>query len=316
MALHELRLSICRKLGYSDSPAPEITNRLNTYINEAHRRLLGMPGMDYLRQARYTLNTVASTPEYSLPTAVSRILSIRDTTNDVVLRGEPWGWYTANTADPTVNSGSPEVWCPRGEVPYIIKPDDSDTSYIASSSASDTQTCFIEGYNDNGVKYSGSFTLTGTTPVATGFRLDQMTKFYLSSKAVGNVSYYEGTTADTVATILPGNSYARHLRIAIWPTPAATYALTIDYLHAVDDMSEWGDEPLVPPDFHWVIEAGARMLEYERLDDRRYAAAKADHDRGVRDLKWFCSQQADGRPMMGGVAINGSRLGPWYPRGT
>ena len=77
-------------------------------------------------------------------------------------------------------------------------------------------------------------------------------------------------------------------------------------------MTESMDEPLVPRDFHWVIEAGAKMLEYEKQDDRRYPAAKGEYEKGVRDLKWFVTQQADGRDGTAGR----SQLGPWYPAGS
>jgi hypothetical protein len=72
------------------------------------------------------------------------------------------------------------------------------------------------------------------------------------------------------------------------------------------------DEPLIPADFHWVIEAGAKMLEYEKTDDRRYPAAKAEYEQGIRDLKWFVTQQASDS----GTVSAPSQLGPWYPAGS
>jgi hypothetical protein len=54
------------------------------------------------------------------------------------------------------------------------------------------------------------------------------------------------------------------------------------------------------------------MLEYEKQDDRRYPAARAEYQQGVRDLKWFVTQQADGGMASGGR----SQLGAWYPAGS
>jgi hypothetical protein len=54
------------------------------------------------------------------------------------------------------------------------------------------------------------------------------------------------------------------------------------------------------------------MLEYEKMDDRRYPAARDEWQKGVRDLKWFVTQQADGV----GTVVGRSQLGPWYPAGS
>ena len=222
MALYEMRLSLCRKLGYADAPSVEVVNRLESYINEIHRRLLGMPGMSYLRQSQTTLDTVASTATYTLDSTVARIIGLRDASNNITLRGMPWEWYQANVPDPSDDTGNPTVWVPTGL------------------------------------------------------------------------------------------STATYLQIALWPTPDSIYTLTLDYVRNVSDLTVAEDVVLVPPDFQWVIEAGAKMLEYEKQDDRRYPAARAEYQQGVRDLKWFVTQQADG----GGAVAGRSQLGAWYPAGS
>jgi hypothetical protein len=222
MAIYEMRLSLCRKLGYSDNPSVEVVNRLESFLNEIHRRLLGLPGLSYLRQTQTTLTTVANTATYTLPTTVARILGLRDAANDVTLQGRSWEWYQANVPDPTADTGTPEVWVPTGL------------------------------------------------------------------------------------------STTRCPMIAIWPTPNDAYTLTLDYVRNVDDLTLSEDVMLVPQDFEWVIESGAKMLEYEKTDDRRYPAARADYEKGIRDLKWFVTQQADS----GGAVRGRSSLGPWYPAGS
>lgn len=315
MALHDLRLSLCRKLGYADTPANEVTTRLTMFLNEIHRRLLGLPGMAYLRQSQTTLTTVASTAGYSLPPDVARIIGMRDATNDAVLRGVPWEWYQANETDATSNTGTPEVWAPVGQVAVATQPSNASAVYVKSTSASDTSTCYIEGIRTGGYLFSDSVTMTGTSSVKVGTPTDivSITKFYLGSSAVGTVTLHEDSGLGTeLARIAIGQSHARYLRIVLWPTPSSVISLTLDYVRQVEDMSENTDEPLVPRDFHWVIEAGAKMLEYEKQDDRRYPAAKAEYEKGIRDLKWFVTQQADGSDMSAGR----SQLGPWYPAGS
>lgn len=222
MAFYDIRVSLCRKLGYADAPASEVVTRLEGFINEIHRRLLGLPGLSYLRQSQTTLVTVANTPTYTLPTTVARIIGMRNAAENIVLRGQSWEWYQSQVPDPTTDVGVPEVWAPYG----------------------------------------------------------------LST------------------TLCP--------MIVLWPTPASIYTLTLDYVRNIDDLTLAEDEVLVPKDFQWVIEAGAKMLEYEKQDDRRYPAAKGEFEKGIRDLKWFVTQQADGMD----VPVQRSSLGPWYPAGT
>jgi len=157
--------------------------------------------------------------------------------------------------------------------------------------------------------------MTGTTTVAIGTLTDivEITKFYLSAAAVGTVTLTEDAVGGTALSRIPiGQTHARYMRIALWPAPSSALSLTLDYVRQIEDMAENTDEPLVPRDFHWVIEAGAKMLEYEKQDDRRYPAAKAEYERGIRDLKWFVTQQADGGGPVGGR----SQLGAWYPAGS
>jgi hypothetical protein len=315
MALHDLRLSLCRKLGYADNPATEVSTRLTMFLNEIHRRLLGLPGMAHLRQSSTTFTTVASTAQYSMPPDVARIVGMRDATNDATLSGQSWEWYMAQEPDPSATTGIPECWVPVGQVAVASQPSDASALYVDSTSASDTNTCYVEGIRTGGYPFSTSVTMTGTTAVAIGSWTDivGITKFYLSAPAVGTVTLTEDAEGGTeLARIAIGQTHARYLRIALWPTPSSAISLTLDYSRQIEDMSEQTDEPLVPRDFHWVIEAGARMLEYEKQEDKRHAIARAEYEKGVRDLKWFVVQQADG----GGGSGGRSQLGAWYPAGS
>jgi hypothetical protein len=319
MTLYDLRVSLFRKLGFSDEPATEVVTRLTGFLNEIHRRVLGLPGMEYLRQSQTTFASVADTAQYSMPPDVARIIALHDTTNDVTVRGEPWAWYAAQTPDPADHTGIPEIWVPVGQVPYAAQPSNASKLYVDSTSASDTSICYVEGTRTGGYPFSSSVTMTGATAVQVGDWTDilAITKFYLSASAVGSVTLTEDAEGGTELARIPiGQTHARYLRIALWPTPSSVNSYTLDYQRQIEDMEQHTDEPLVPRDFHWVIAAGARMLEYEKQDDRRYPAAKVDFEKGVRDLRWFVTQQADGRSLTGGQAFVGSRLGPWYPRGT
>jgi hypothetical protein len=271
--------------------------------------------MEYLRQSQITFASVASTPQYSLPPDVARIIAIRDATNDLTLKGGSWLWYTGHEPDPTATTGTPSVWVPVGQVAVAAQPSDASKLYVDSTSATDTGTCYVEGIRTGGYPFSTAVTMNGVTAVQIGAWSDviAVNKFYLSAAAVGTVTLHEDAEGGTELARIPiGQTSARYLRIALWPTPSSVVTYTLDYLRQVTDFEEPTDEPLIPADFHWVIEAGAKMLEYEKTDDRRYPAARAEYEKGVRDLKWFVTQQASDS----GTMKAPSQLGAWYPAGS
>jgi hypothetical protein len=321
MNLQAMIGSLCRKLNYASTPSSDVSERLTGFINEIHLRVLGLPGLGYLKHTQGQFTSVASNAQKSLPADVARVLSIRDTTNDITLAGKSWEWYARSVPDPSASSGTPTIWAPVGFVGYGTQPTGATKLYVVSSSASDTsQTCFVEGADLEGFPLSSTAKLNGTTRVQIGSGLGlsglgdfrTVNEFYLSNTAVGFVVLTDVTETTYYASLSRGQTYARYLRIALWPTPSDAVTYAIDYERKVDDLSAPMDEPLVPSDFHWVIEAGAKMLEYEKTDDRRYPAAKAEYEQGVRDLKWFVTQQA----IDGGPASTPSQLGAWYPAGS
>jgi len=315
MALEDILEGVYRKLGYTSSPSAEVTERLMGFANEIHRRILGYPGLSGLRQSQTTFSTVASTPQYSLPQDVARIIGIRDTTNDSVLRGQSWEWYAGIEPDPSASTGVSTFWVPAGFSAVSVQPADASKVYVDSTSTSDTGICHIEGTRTGGYPFTQSTTMAGTTAVQIGSWSDitAITKFYLSTSAVGTVTLHEDAEGGTELVRIPiGQSSAKYLRIALWPTPSSAVTLTLDYIRQIPELQSSHDEPLLPTDFHWLLDAGVRMLEYEKMDDRRYPAAVADFQKGVRDLKWFVTQQADGQ----GRAVGRSQLGAWYPAGS
>jgi hypothetical protein len=57
------------------------------------------------------------------------------------------------------------------------------------------------------------------------------------------------------------------------------------------------------------------MLEYEKQEDTRYALAKAEFERGVKELKWWATTQS-GLVLSRSASAEGSQLGAWYPAGS
>lgn len=318
-----LKQRVYRRLGFADTPATEVSTRIGQYINDAHRQLLSMPGMDHLRYGRTTITTVANAIEYGLPWGAERIISMRDTTNDVTLQAETWQWYRAIEPAPADMTGNPEYWIPVGYRAVQKQPSDSSTIYIKSSSASDTtQKVSAEFVRDDSgyvrtLTFGEYYTLTGATAVSLGANIPQINKVWLDSAPLGYVTLWEddATTGTLLATLPIGKTNFRFYSFALFPTPSSAVTLAVDYIRGINDMSYDEDEPFLPEDFHDILATGARMMEYEKQDDTRYGIAKAEWDKRVADLKWFVGTQTDSRHTIG-VSRGGSRLGPWYPRGT
>jgi hypothetical protein len=315
MTFADLQKNVYRKTAYADSPSSDVVTRIKSFLNETNRRILGLPGLEYLRQTSTTFASVAATAEYSLPRDVQRIINMRDASNDLTLVGKPWNWYTANVPDPTDLSGIPAAWCPIGIVAVDRQPSAACKAYVTSTAAGDTGSAYVEGLRTGGYPFAATVTMNGITAVQVGAYTDiiSITKFYISAAAAGTVTLYEFGQAWNISTIQLGKTQGRYFRVALWPTPSSAVTYTVDYQRSVPDMVNDNDEPLLPEDFHWLLSSGARMMEYELQDDRRFPAAKMEYDKGVRDLKWFVTQQADGRD---GPVPMASNLGPWYPAGA
>jgi hypothetical protein len=247
-----------------------------------------------------------------MPFDVARILSIRDTTNDLTLKSASVHWYVGQEPDPSGTTGNPEVWVPIGYGPLRIQPSDASTLYAVSSSASDTMSIVIEGVRAGNLT-SATVTMTGATAVSLG-AWTEVHKIHLLYLPAGTIEIWEDaqTTGTLLGTLPIGKTGFRYYTFALWPTPSSALTLTVDYQRQVQDMVSNTDEPLWPEDFHWVLAAGARMLEWEKQDDSRWQAARQEYEKGVRDLKWFVHQQTNST----GRATVGSRLGPWYPKGS
>ncbi len=318
MTLSSMLADLYRKLNYASTPASDVTVRLTAFLNEIQTRVAGLSSLSVLRRGQITLTTVASTPQYSLPPDVAGVIGIRDATNDGVLAPQSWAWYQANEPDPTGTTGTPSIWCPAGLSAVAAQPADASKVYVDSTSASDVGTCTVEGIRTGGYPFSTDVTMTGTTAVQVGAWTDilAITKFTISAAAVGTVTLHEDAEGGTeLARIAIGQTSARYLRIALWPTPSSALSLTLDYARQITDLALPNDEPMLPQDFHWVLTAGARMLEYEKQEDTRYALAKAEFERGVKELKWWATTQS-GLALSRSMPSAGSQLGAWYPAGS
>ena len=330
MALTDLEQDVARRLGFA-STAAGITDsttqaRIRAYINETQQELLSEPGAENLLDDSVTFASVASTPEYSLPPVVSRIIDIRETTNRTKLGIKDNDWYRTLYPDPTAITGIATDWVDLGFVPVETQPTAAAELFVKSSdNASDlggTKKAYIEGYVTGGFFRSANVAVNGTTAVSFGATITtwiEITKFYLDFTPAGNITINQGSGAGTeLSKIGIGQTYARFRRIALVVCPSSAITYTVEFERDVTDMSVANDQPVLPPRFHRLLAVGARVKEYEKQQDTvRYQLALAEYERGKRKYKYWLHSQSVGTPNLTGLENQQpSRLGAWFPAGS
>lgn len=315
--LNAIEQDIYRRLGFNTSSVDTATQtRIRAFINETQNEILSEPGMESLLYDTITFASVASTPTYALPQAVARIRDIYDTANRFVLLPGSLDWYRQAYPAPTLVTGLSDRWVDLGMTAVAKQPSAAAQLFVKSTSAGDTQSVFIEGYRTGGYFTSETITANGVTAVGSATTdYIEVTKFYLSSVAVGTVTLLEASGVGTeLARIAIGRTHARYRTIALAICPSSAVTYTVDYERDVQDMANANDEPVLPPRFHRILGIGARMREYEKQQQMdRYRAAQGEYLYALKKLKMFVYSQSVGTPNLRANAQprRGSRLGAW-----
>lgn len=320
MNLTNLLAGLYGRLNFTATPPAATTTRLTGFINEAHRQILAMPGMERLRDSTTSFASVASVGRYALPPAVARIKAIGDQLNQRRLRFLAADQF--RTLDPGVTGrGTPDWWIPISYAAVAVQQPITATGlWAVSSSASDTaRIVFVESIRTGGYPFAGSVTLNGTTRVQIGTLTDhvEVTKFYLSAATAGFISLFDAAVAgNELARIAIGQTYARYLVIQLYPTPTAAVTYYVDFTRVIADMANAGDEPLLPEDFHYLLILGALRREYQKSDDTRWQEAVIEEQQGIKALRNWVLFPPDYDAVPGVRPVEPSNLGPFFPRGV
>lgn len=318
MTFLELQQDVFRRTNKPSSPDTDTQTRIQAFINQRHRTLLTMPGVDQLRDATSTFESVEDTARVALPQALTRIKAMFQTDpNNWRLNEKSLDWL--RTVNPQQNSGTPIYYIPKGYEYVSVQPSDASQIWVKSTSASDTQTAYIQGVRTGGIIGSSQVVLTGTTAVQIGTFSDyiQIDKFFITTPgANGSITLHEDSgTGDELAQISIGRYRPYYFIVLLWPTPAEAQTYEFDYTREILDMSANTDEPYLPTDFHDLLSIGARMDEYEKMDDSRYAAAKREYAEKYQSFQYYIHGRASERliPRSTSGRIGWSDLGGYYP---
>lgn len=318
MTLLQMEQRLARRRGANATTLDTLTKaRYADQLNEAHRAVLRMPGMENLRYAPLTVASVAAQQQYAVPhEGVARINWMWDPTN--MRRLEYLTRSTISERNPGSWQGTPTAWAPVGYVEAHTQPSNASELFVKSTSTADTtQTAYIEGYITGGYYRTASVVLTGTTAVTLASAITtfiHVTKFYLSAAAVGTVTLLEDSGAGTeLSRITIGRTRARFYAFMLDLIPSASVTYNLDVLREIPDMSNDTDEPLLPEDFHDLLIDKAELKDLRKADDpSRHDRLKDDVKRAETELHAFVVDHPDWRPVMGGSPSAFSNLGGWY----
>lgn len=317
MTLTEISADVYRRMNFDSSPDSTVSTRITAFVNKWHRMILSRPGLTRLRQDTYSLTSVNGTAQYGLPPIIGQVHRITQPSNQITLREESKDWL--RTIDPgLVVTGAPAIrFVLTGQQEVEKQPSAAAELFVISTSASDTNTAYLECYRAGGYHVALSATMTGVTGKT--FVIDdilEVTKFYLSAVAVGTVTLRQTSGAGTELARIPLTArYAKYQGIRFWPTPTGE-AYTIDFTRNIIDLANATDEPLLPADFHWLLSSGAEYEELRKRDDSRARDVRAELEVGMRDLNAYVNNPPSYRPSTLPQKSGISNLGAWYPSGT
>lgn len=313
MNLQQIELSVYDQLNFDQSPDSAVQRRIRRYINDAQREILTKKGFGILRRKTLPAASIASSPYMVLPQAATSIIAIVDRTNNLILR--PLSLQDVRYRDPGQNfTGSiPDGYAVIGYSEAVaLQPSAADSIFAISDSVSDGvgTSVSIEGVITGGYYQRASTALNGLTAVNLSAALSSwtmITKFYISAAAAGNVTLRQTSGAGTeLGRITPGRSFPRYTLLYLSGIPAAAQTYYCDVELHVEDMASDNDEPIIPEDFHWLLERGALKREYmkrEKMD--LWRVEHLTWTEGIGNLSTRVRRMA-------GVSVSGQRNNQGY----
>lgn len=326
MNLGDIELKLYDRLSFNATPDSAVTRRMRGYINDAHREILGKKDYSRLRRKTLTCSSIANSPLMALPQATTKILNIADRSNNRNL--DAISIQDLRYRDPGLNFASviPDAFCVFN-ISSCVARDSSvaDSLFVVSDSAVDAQglSVNVEGILSDGTYRRASVAMTGVVAVNVDINCSTwlyVTKFYVSGAAAGNVTLHQTSGVGTeLSRIVKGRSYPRYTIVHLSGTPSSVYLYYVDVDLHIEPMVNVNDEPLLPEDFHWLLECGAMKREYQRREKmQEFGVEQSTWKTGLADLADYIRA----RP---GVSAGGQRsgnrrttnqLGPWFPAGA
>lgn len=326
MNLGDIELKVYDRMGFNSTPDSAVTRRMRGYINDAQREILSKKAYSRLRRKTIPAVAVASSPFMVMAQAAVSIINIADRTNNRNL--DVLSLADIRYRDPGLAFGNsiPDAYAVINMSAAVAQdPSAAASLFVVSDSAVDGSglSIAIEGILSDGNYRRATVAMNGLTAVNVDLNCATwvyVTKFYASGSAAGTISLHQTSGVGTeLARITKGRSYARYTCVHLSPTPSTALTYYCDVNLHVEDMSNVNDEPMIPEDFHWMMECGAMKREYLRRGKMaELQVEQSNWKMGLSDLTGFVRS-------MGGVKNNGQRsthmtrgsqLGSNFPAGS
>jgi hypothetical protein len=319
MTLTAILLDCYRRLRYTAAPPTTVTTRLTALINETHRDLLALPGMERLRDDVLPVVALANQGRSGLPPTVARINAMVDRTNNFKLVQVPLSELRLSDPAQAFTGGYPMRYSVIGNVAVQIQPAAATGLWVNSTSALDVGKAYVESVVTGGYPnfyITAGTTMTGATRAAIGSLAThiEVVKFFVDTVAAGYISLWDAAAAGNELARIPiGETFSRYVGVEWWPIQTANVTEHCDYTRAIVDLVAGTDEPLLPRDFHYLLAIGTRRKEYELLDDSRLVQADADYRRGIAALKSWVLNNGDQLASLRPLVPHWNNLGSQYP---
>lgn len=326
MNLGDIELRLYDRLSFNSTPDSAVTRRMRGYINDAHREILGKKDYSRLRRKTLTCASIANAPLMALPQAATKIINIADRVNNRNL--DCVSIQDIRYRDPGLNFGSsiPDAYCLINTASCVFRdPSAADSLFVVSDSAVDGTglAVNIEGVLADGTYRRAAVALMGLTAVNVDLGCSTwlyVTKFYISGNAAGTVSLHQTSGVGTeLSRIVKGRAYPRYTVVHLSGTPSAVYTYYVDVDIHVEEMVNTTDEPILPEDFHWLLETGALKREFTRRKNTEgFGTEQAAWKTGLGDLSEYIRTRpgVSNAGQRSGSRPRGSQLGPMFPAGS
>lgn len=246
-----MKSNVGSAIGDTSTPMASL---IQNYLNDRYRETLRRLKILGVHRSDYSFSTTAGTEDYIMPQDFETELSVVDKTNGRLLSridSQQLAEHYFSQLDD------------QGVVTHYIvldktvrnQPTANSTLSIVSSSASDTQTVYVKGFDSNGYEDYETVTLTGTTPVVTTKTYSRITMIAKSAVTVGVITITSNSGAVTVAILSRQMLEHRIKMMRLVQVPNSVITVELNYIQGFTELNQTYDYPIL--DCAEILEAGA-----------------------------------------------------------
>lgn len=234
-----------------------ITNtRRDRWLNQAQSDVAAEMDCEHLNVTK-TFSSVANQRTYHFGFEFNKVLSLRDTTNNIDLTELTEG--EIEEMDPDFSdTGTPYSYSITGMSWVENQPSSASVITIVSDSASDTtQTVTINGFDANNTEITETLSLNGLTPAVGTTSFTEITHISKSESTAGIVTATSNSAAVTVIRIPAAQLAKQYQPLNLYYIPSAINVYKVRGIRRPRMMISANDYPDFPEAYHELVLIGA-----------------------------------------------------------